>query len=578
MAKKQYRYTGPSKWAGLSGNAILGLYNVPGSGKKISVHSVEIYNKNILGFQTGAADAFAPAPIRYHVVSPTTITGGETIVPRKMNSAAGDWPTDIEVKTNSVIEIPYINWNGSVTYTDATVAIGDVTFTPGSAPGWIAAEHRNAQRVFIGTSGNVGTYRIITNTTTDLTIEPPFTAAVSTTGYIAEIDSILFHGTLKTASPAISNVPVTSNGYINQTFSGTGSIFAKGNSSDNQDIIIRANEKIAIALDDIINTPLPVFVEATFVVEGTPNRTYTLSFYTFGISNNESILSVNNITGSGKVIRMTSLSVSEVGTLDTPYFQVVPIGSIDPVAFDDTDKHLTAYPINSNDGSLNSSIARLFTNVPVLPAGVPISYIAEGAPVAATPRGFNYLNTKDFIGPVYMTYFPEGAAFRIPNTTFYTAGAPGTIGTHISQEYSRIKGYSGSPIIIREGETLGIVSGAETATLTTAIGISGFGAYEFSITFTVEDAITPTVELTGLKVNSEVRAYVGSDPGTAIAIAGIENTGTSYSFTHDVAGQNGFVVIFHLDYDPITLVFSPYQAAAVTYPIQQQYDRQYLNP
>jgi hypothetical protein len=543
MAKKQYRYCGESKWMGLSGNAVLGLYCVPGSGKKITVHSVEIVNKNQIGFQTGAADTNAAAPVKLRIAN-ATVSGGYSLTPSKMNSAAAAWPSTVQVKQRAIFTPTLINWNGSATYTDATVAAGDVTFTPGTGPAWIANEHRDAGRYFVGTSGNVGTYRIAANTTTALTLDPPMFNAVSTTGYVAEFKEITHHGVLKTCSPAIANVPVSSNGYVNQNFcGGTGSIFGHGNSADQQDIYIRANETLAVFTDTYINASLPMFVEATFIVEGTPNRTYQLSYFTYLDAQGESILSINNTVGSGKVVRLVQLSVSEVGTLDTPYFQVVPIGSIDPASFDDTDKQLTAVPTNSAHGALASNQAILFTNVPVIPSGVPISYIAEGAPAAATPRGFNYLNSKDFIGPVFMTYFPEAAAYKVPDTAFWTAGAPGTMGTHVSHEMSRVKGYGGAPIILREGESLGIVSGAETATGSTAIGISGFGAYEFSVTFSIESNYVPTVKMSVQLVDGSpvenAQVLLTTNTGATLpfqASVTIANSGTTATVTHNAHG------------------------------------------
>lgn len=579
MAKKQYRYSGTSKWMGVSGNAILALYNTPGSGKKFAVHSVEIYNKNQLGYQNGAANANQAAPVRIKVCPVTAIVGGENVPLVKLNSAAADFPSTIQIKTKSEFTETYVNWNGTVTYTDATVAIGDVTFTPGSAPAWIANEHRDAERYFkVDSGGNAGVYGIVSNTTTDLTLDRPFISATSTTGYVCEYNTLTSHGVLKQSLPSVTCVPVRTNGYTNQNFyGGSGTIWARGNSTNQQEIYVLAGEKISILVNKV-NCSLPMFVEATFVVEGTPNRTYTTSFYTYLDSERLAVLSIDNNTGSGQVLRILRVSVTEVGTLDTPYFQLVPIGSIEPSSFTDSDKQLTVFPTNSAHGSLATNVGRLFTNVPVLPFGVPTSYIAEGAPAAATPRGFNYLNAKDFIGPAYMTYFPESAAFKIPNTSFWTAGAPGTFGTHVSQEYSKIKGFGGAPIIIREGETLGIVSGAETATGTVSMGLSGFGGYEFSLTFTVEDAVTPTVELTGLKSGSEVRAYVGTDPATAVEIGGTDSSSTSFSFTHDVASQNGYIMIFHLDWQPIKLDFTPYLAAVVSIPIQQVVERNYSNP
>jgi hypothetical protein len=574
MAKKYYRYSGPSNWMGLSGNAILALYNAPGSGKKFVVHSVEIYNKNQLGYNS-TVDSAAQTPSRICVAYVTALAGGTNITPSSMVSSA-TFPSTIQIKRCAQYTPTLVNWNGSVTYTDATVASGDVTFTPGSAPSWIANEHRDAGRYFVASGTNAGTYRIVANTTTDMTLDRGLITAASTTGTVSEVKIVSSHAVLKTSVPSNTAPPVNASGYINQNFYGsTGSVFCRGKGSAQQDIYVRAGEKLAI-FANTVNSSMPLFVEATFIVEGTPNRTYHTSFFSYYDAEGEAMLSIDNNTGSGEVIRLVQLAVSEVGTLDTPYFQLVPIGSIDPTAFSDASSQLTPFPVVTANGALGAA-GKLFTNVPVLPAGVPSSYIAEGAPAAATPRGFNYFNSKDFIGPVYMTFFPEGAAYKIPNTAFYTAGAPGTFGTHISQEFSKIKGFGGAPITIREGEAVGIVSGAETATGTVAMGISGFGAYEFGITFTVEDTVTPTITITGLKAGSEVRAYTGTDPATATAVAGIESSiGTSYSFIHDNAGQNGYIMIFALGYQAIQLDIT-YAAAVIDIPVQQIVDRNYAN-
>ncbi len=556
---------------GASGNAILALYNVPGSGKKISVHSVEIYNKNRLG-RTSTVDTVSFAPQRLKIALVSTMSGGESLAVAKMNSNAPDFPATINMKTRSSYSPTLINWNGSVTYTDATVAVGDLVFDA-TTPGWIANEHRDAERYFVVSSGgNAGTYRIISNTTTQLTLDRPFLSNTSTTGYIAEAQCIASHGVLKMSVPSISSPPLSSAGYVNQNYYGsTGRIWARGNSSNQQDIYVRAGEKLAV-FADFINHSLPVFVEATVIVEGTPNYTYQVSYYTYLDSEYETILSIDNNAGSGKVLRLITLSVSEVGTVDTPYFQLVPIGSIEPSSFVDTDKRLTVFPNNSTDGALSSSVGILFTNVPVLPYGIPTSYIAEGAPVAATPRGFNYLNSKDFIGPAYMTYFPEAAAFKEPVTTYYTAGAPGTFGTHVSHEYSRIKGFGGAPIVLREGETLGLVSGAETATGTVAIGISGFGAYEFSLTFTVEPAITPSVTLTGLQTGSDVVFLLA---GTSTELANIDaNSGTTYTYIFDTTTTVD-IGVFKAGYVPFYIRNYALTYANVSLPVAQVADRNY---
>lgn len=83
-----------------------------------------------------------------------------------------------------------------------------------------------------------------------------------------------------------------------------------------------------------------------------------------------------------------------------------------------------------------------------------------------------------------------------------------------------------------------------------------------------------SVQLTGLQPDSEVRAYLGTSPETATEIAGVENSGTSFSFSHSYSGQQGYIQIFHLEYQPVLLPIT-YASQDVSIPIQQIRDRQY---
>lgn len=85
------------------------------------------------------------------------------------------------------------------------------------------------------------------------------------------------------------------------------------------------------------------------------------------------------------------------------------------------------------------------------------------------------------------------------------------------------------------------------------------------------------VELTGLQAGSEIRAYVGTNPSTAVELSGIESSGTSFTFNQSQAGNAGYIQIFSLSYLPITLPIT-YSAENISIPIQQSIDRQYLNP
>lgn len=581
MAKQQYRIATRSKWMGASGNAILALYNVPGSGKKLTITSVEIYNNNQLG-RGNAADTVSNINQMFRFVFASTLAGGETVPLSKMNSSASAFPSTVQVKTRTGFTPELINWNGTTTYTDGTVAAGDTTFTPDSAPSWLASEHYGTNRYLVVSSGsNAGQYRIIANSTTALTLEHGLPAAGSTTGYIAQPKALIDHGLVKVGIPSNSMPPLAGSGYSDANFEmGGGAVFRACSNSNVQPITIRAGEKLVFFAESI-NNSFPMMVEATIVRSGSPNRTYKACFFHTLDSNQEAILTIDNNTGSGEVIYLTGVSVSELGTLDTPYFQLVPFGGISPASFDDSEVALTAVPTNSTYGALAGTVAKVFTNVPVLPYGVPQSYIALGAPAAAVPRGFNYLNSKDFIGPVYMTYFPEAAAFKTPATAAFTLSPPGTFGSHLSQSMGVIKGCGTSGIVVREGEAIGIVSGAETATAATAVPISGFGSYEFCVTFSVENATSPALTFTGLKDNTEIRIF---DHTTGTELAGIENatTGTenNRSFSWEYEYSTGLavdVMLVSLGYQIIRFDNLALTTTGIEIPIQQTTDRWYSN-
>lgn len=82
------------------------------------------------------------------------------------------------------------------------------------------------------------------------------------------------------------------------------------------------------------------------------------------------------------------------------------------------------------------------------------------------------------------------------------------------------------------------------------------------------------VTLTGLIADSEVRAYLGTDPATSTELAGTESSGTSFTFAQSVGGQAGYIQIFHVSYQPIFLNVT-YSSSDVSIPLQQIVDRQY---
>lgn len=110
--------------------------------------------------------------------------------------------------------------------------------------------------------------------------------------------------------------------------------------------------------------------------------------------------------------------------------------------------------------------------------------------------------------------------------------------------------------------TLNVSSGGSVPTVRNSAGSS-----------TVVNAAA-NVTLTGLKIDSEVRAYLGTNPATSTEISGTESSGTSFTFSQSVGGQQGYIQIFHVEYQPVFLPIT-YGTLDVEIPIQQNTDRQY---
>lgn len=112
------------------------------------------------------------------------------------------------------------------------------------------------------------------------------------------------------------------------------------------------------------------------------------------------------------------------------------------------------------------------------------------------------------------------------------------------------------------------------------LNISGGGSvptYRNGTGATTTVVAAASVTLTGLKPDSEVRAYLGADPSTSTFIDGVEDSGTSFTFSHSVAGQNGYIVVHALGYVSLYLPIT-YSSFDVSLPIQQNVDRSYNNP
>lgn len=503
MAKYFYHLSTPGVWQSSSGNGILAMVNKTGSNKKINIHSIEVVNNSRFGYAS-TANTQTPPPTKFKIGPVSDLGGGYDLTPLPMDSQA-TFPAAIQIKTGAAYTPIFIDEGASLSYTATANSVGPYTVSA-QTPAWTTNEHRDGCKWFHGLTGNVGYWQIAANAATTFTLSKAVLNSGASTGQISTMKVFAQSNILKTLNTSTTtSYPVVNFGTRTGKDFSSGSIFNSAMISECQSIVVRAGEKLAVFVDWPMGN-LPVFVSADVIVEGSPNRTYVVEFYTYIRGEMNAIFSIDNNTGSGLVINLENIDVSEVGTHDTAYFQVVPIAAVNAVTYTDPNRKITTQALanDSTSPALASSVCDIFQDAAVLPYGVPVSYVAPSSPGAATvPPGYNYLNTKDFIGPVYMALFPEASAFKRADANFWGYPTPGTLGSQLSSDLCSLKGQT-APIVLREGEGFAIVSGAETAAGATvnSVGGSGWVGFDFNLHFSVEDARYPTLNITGMVPNS----------------------------------------------------------------------------
>lgn len=332
--------------------------------------------------------------------------------------------------------------------------------------------------------------------------------------------------------------------------------------------VVRAGESVALYAE-VFNNSVPLRVTAVYVRSGSPNRTFTSVYFVSVRAQDEALFAIENTAGSGETITLRSISVEEVGTFDSPYFQLVPVGFVEAVDLDDPLKNATSALVKMDSAYGDpSAFAKILRDVVIYPFGMPENAFADSS--AGSPKGFSYLKTKDFLGPIYRTLFPEQVARTSTGSNDY---AGHHIAHRAADQFARRAG-----ITIREGEAVALVSAAETAAgAAAAVGVSGWSSFHVAAQITAEPKVTPTLTLTGLKDPSEVRVF---DAGTTTLLAGQENVTTgSFSWTFDPDDVSAVdIAVLSLGYQNLRLTSIALGLADVTIPVQQQFDRQYLNP
>lgn len=298
-----------------------------------------------------------------------------------------------------------------------------------------------------------------------------------------------------------------------------GSFFRKRKDSAVEGLVVRAGEGVALypGADPEFRRTTPYKVSATIVRTGSPNRTYHVEYVTFVHANYGALFAIDNTSGSGETVILRDIGISEIGDTSTPYFQIVPVGAvIEPQSTD----LISAMPMDS-DFPDPSAWMKIYADAAIRPFGMPESALANSS--GSTLKELNYLKTKDFLGPVYRTYFPEMTRATHNSTTL-----PDIIGVQqaLHDPFVRKSG-----ITVRPGEGIALVSAAETATSAAAIGLSGWSPYDLGITVDIEQEFVPDITITGMVEDSRWRVERVSD-SSSVATGVADATGeATFSYT-----------------------------------------------
>lgn len=302
-----------------------------------------------------------------------------------------------------------------------------------------------------------------------------------------------------------------------------GSFFRKRKDADVEGLVVRAGEAIALypGADPEFRRTTPLRVCATLVRSGTPKRTYTVEYLTYVTTNNGAVFAIDNASGSGETITLRDIGISEVGDTSTPYFQIVPVGSV--VEQQSTD----AFDVVAMDSTSPDPSAwiTVYADAAILPFGLPENALADSS--GGTPKGFNYLKTKDFLGPVYRTIFPEGVVAMVGGGTI----APDTFAGPRHWLHDPFMRKSG--ITVRPGEGIALVSAAETATGSAQVGRSGWSPYMLDVVVDIEPESVPSIGISGMVEDSRWRVERVSD-NSLVATGVADATGaTSFDYTDE---------------------------------------------
>lgn len=428
MARQQYRICGELTWQSNSGNALLAIVNKIGSGKKLTLRSLEV-----VPVSTTTGTTYAGASATFLTLARATVAGGYEITPVALDTNGTSWPSTARILKRATVE--------------SATSIGRIA---------ILKQLNQASLSWFGRSGPARSFRAL----------------------------------LKSGAPI----------------------------GDPEKITVRPAESVALYASTL-NNSVPLRVTATIVNETDAKKVFTATYFTGLRGQDEAIFAFVNDSGSGKTYTILDIAVEEVGTFDSPYLQLVPVGSLlesgacEPVSIMKMD---TAY-------ADPTTFVEVRADAPMLPYGQPENAFADSS--AGSPKGFNYLKTKDFLGPTFRAFFPELNTIR--------AGAMPDVLTGPTHHGNDIMALVAG-IIVNEGEGLALVSAAETAAgATAAVGVSGWSCLDFAATFDLEPAQIPTISISGMVVGSRWRIERVSDNSEVASGVTVDGTASYVYETED---------------------------------------------
>lgn len=266
----------------------------------------------------------------------------------------------------------------------------------------------------------------------------------------------------------------------------------------------------------------PALVRVEAVVRVAAGGTFALSETVFAGGDGACLFALVN--GSAGDVELVSVGTTMLGSAGvTPYLQVVPFATV-AAEIEETPSNIVALIKMDSASPDPTSWVKAIKNTPLFPLGVPSVYAAPAG--GAAPKGFNYLGTKDFLGPVYRAYFPE---MRTLNQ-FATARRGDALAYSMSHRGADLFGRRAG-ITIRPGEGIAIVATAESATGSSPPSVGGETPIEFAIMLDVENLVQPYLTLTNLETGSDIVILAA---GTDTILQQIDAySGTSWSWAYD---------------------------------------------